>query len=144
MTNEHTSSVSEFDYRNRAHPIHLYRSAVTAQWCYGYRPLCTQVFVDAFLSNASERHGGQSRRGARHSRRPHNIRCTPTGSGGCCRAGVADCPPRGRAARLLRPHPRPAASDDGAIVAIAAKLRTVAYVIVQELMIATNEAAALG
>jgi ribonuclease R len=36
-----------------------------------------------------------------------------------------------------------AANEDGAIVAIAAELRTVAYVIVQELMIATNEAVAL-
>lgn len=36
-----------------------------------------------------------------------------------------------------------ASSEDGAIVAIAAELRTVAYVIVQELMIATNEAVAL-
>lgn len=36
-----------------------------------------------------------------------------------------------------------AANEDGAIVAIAAELRTVAYVIVQELMIATNETVAL-
>ncbi|UZG60179.1 RNB domain-containing ribonuclease [Rhodococcus opacus] len=36
-----------------------------------------------------------------------------------------------------------AANEDGAIIAIAAELRTVAYVIVQELMIATNEAVAL-
>ncbi|MDF3313046.1 RNB domain-containing ribonuclease [Rhodococcus sp. T2V] len=36
-----------------------------------------------------------------------------------------------------------ATNEDGAIVAIAAELRTVAYVIVQELMIATNEAVAL-
>nr|GLK38292.1 hypothetical protein GCM10017611_51580 [Rhodococcus wratislaviensis] len=36
-----------------------------------------------------------------------------------------------------------ATSEDGAIVAIATELRTVAYVIVQELMIATNEAVAL-
>ncbi|PBC52046.1 exoribonuclease II [Rhodococcus sp. ACS1] len=36
-----------------------------------------------------------------------------------------------------------AANEDGAIVAIAAELRTVAYLIVQELMIATNEAVAL-
>ncbi|ELB90770.1 exoribonuclease II [Rhodococcus wratislaviensis IFP 2016] len=36
-----------------------------------------------------------------------------------------------------------AANEDGAIVAIAAELRTVAYVIVQEMMIATNEAVAL-
>ncbi|WP_368680479.1 RNB domain-containing ribonuclease (plasmid) [Rhodococcus opacus] len=36
-----------------------------------------------------------------------------------------------------------ASSEDGAIVAIVAELRTVAYVIVQELMIATNEAVAL-
>ncbi|MDF3313406.1 RNB domain-containing ribonuclease [Rhodococcus sp. T2V] len=36
-----------------------------------------------------------------------------------------------------------AANEDGAIVPIAAELRTVAYVIVQELMIATNEAVAL-
>ena len=36
-----------------------------------------------------------------------------------------------------------ASNEDGAIVAIAAELRTVAYVIVQELMIATNEAVAL-
>jgi ribonuclease R len=36
-----------------------------------------------------------------------------------------------------------ASSEDGAIVSIAAELRTVAYVIVQELMIATNEAVAL-
>ncbi|WAM19533.1 RNB domain-containing ribonuclease [Rhodococcus sp. JS3073] len=36
-----------------------------------------------------------------------------------------------------------ASSEDGAVVAIAAELRTVAYVIVQELMIATNEAVAL-
>ncbi|MBC2637840.1 MULTISPECIES: RNB domain-containing ribonuclease [unclassified Rhodococcus (in: high G+C Gram-positive bacteria)] len=36
-----------------------------------------------------------------------------------------------------------AASEDGAIVAIPDALRTVAYVIVQELMIATNEAVAL-
>ncbi|MGV9869971.1 RNB domain-containing ribonuclease [Rhodococcus koreensis] len=36
-----------------------------------------------------------------------------------------------------------ATNEDGAIVPIAAELRTVAYVIVQELMIATNEAVAL-
>ena len=36
-----------------------------------------------------------------------------------------------------------AANEDGAIVPIATELRTVAYVIVQELMIATNEALAL-
>ncbi|ABG99817.1 exoribonuclease R (plasmid) [Rhodococcus jostii RHA1] len=36
-----------------------------------------------------------------------------------------------------------ATNEDGAIVAIAAELRTVAYIIVQELMIATNEAVAL-
>ncbi|QHE72776.1 RNB domain-containing ribonuclease [Rhodococcus sp. WAY2] len=36
-----------------------------------------------------------------------------------------------------------ASNEDGAIVAIAAELRTVAYVIVQEMMIATNEAVAL-
>ena len=36
-----------------------------------------------------------------------------------------------------------AANEDGAIVAIAAEMRTVAYVIVQELMIATNESVAL-
>ncbi|MBC2644526.1 MULTISPECIES: RNB domain-containing ribonuclease [unclassified Rhodococcus (in: high G+C Gram-positive bacteria)] len=36
-----------------------------------------------------------------------------------------------------------ASSEDGVIVAIAAELRTVAYVIVQEMMIATNEAVAL-
>ncbi|AWK76663.1 exoribonuclease II (plasmid) [Rhodococcus oxybenzonivorans] len=36
-----------------------------------------------------------------------------------------------------------ASNEDGAIVAIAAELRTVTYVIVQELMISTNEAVAL-